>query len=116
MPIYHGQLEAYWEQGWEGRIEYALAITGGDAPFFLCTGQYLTIYTADDHILWQGRLHFVSRGRERHKLNFGIWADAKQQGVPYARWIAWFVQQPPLRAMVIDDEPAAATTASPSRP
>jgi hypothetical protein len=24
--------------------------------------------------------------------------------VPYSRWIAWFVQQPPLRATVVEDE------------
>ncbi|MDQ1300540.1 MAG: hypothetical protein QG637_458 [Chloroflexota bacterium] len=105
MLIYNGHLEAYWEQGWEGRIEYALAVAGRPSPFFLSPGQHLTIFAPDDRILWQGRLRFVGRGREQHNLPIGIWADSKQAGVPYGRWIAWFIQRPPLRATVVEDEP-----------
>lgn len=103
MAIYDGELHAYWEQGWEGRIEYAVAIEGQPRPFFLTTGQHLTIYAEDGSVLWQGVLRFVSRGREQHSLPYGIWSDFKQQGVPYGRWIAWFVHQPPLRAVIRDD-------------
>lgn len=109
MPIYHGYLEAYWEQGWEGRIEYALSFERQSAPFFLANGQHLTIYAPDDAILWQGRLHFVGRGREQHTLPTGIWADVKQESVPYGRWIAWFLERPALRATVVEDELTAQT-------
>jgi hypothetical protein len=115
MPIYHGYLEAYWEQGWEGRIEYALGMEGRPAPLFLADGQHLTIYAPDDTILWQGRLRFVGRGRERHNLPTGVWADGKQEEVPYDRWLGWFLHEPPLRAAMMD-EPTAAEDASPPRP
>lgn len=125
MATYDGELCAYWEQGWEGRIEYALAIEGQPHPLFLTTGQRLTIYGTDGGVLWQGRLRFVSRGREQHSLPYGIWSDLKQQGVPYGQWIAWFVHQPSLRATVVDqptgseamiEAPPAATTAGPRSP
>lgn len=116
MTTYHGYLEAYWEQGWEGRIEYALAIEGESHPFFLTTGQHLTIYAADGGVLWQGRLRFVGRGREQHDLRSGIWADVKQEGVPYGQWIAWFVHQPPLRATLETEPPEELATNSPLLP
>lgn len=100
MPSYQGYLEAYWEQGWEGRIDYALAVDGWSTPFILADGQHLTIYAPDGAVLWQGRLRFVSRGREQHNLSTGIWAYEKQQGVSYGQWMAWFLHQPPLRAAV----------------
>lgn len=101
MAIHHGALEAYWEQGWEGRIEYALAIEGQSHPFFLTTGQHLTIYGEDGDVLWQGLLRFVSRGREQHHLPTGIWAFEKQRGVPFDQWLGWFLHDPPLRATVV---------------
>lgn len=113
MAIYHGELHAYWEQGWEGRIEYALAIEGEPHPFFLATGQHLTIYAEDGGVLWQGVLRFVSRGREQHHLPTGIWAFEKQRNVPYGQWLGWFLHHPPLRAMVTDEPPA--TAAAPPR-
>jgi hypothetical protein len=116
MPTYHGYLEAYWEQGWEGRIEYALSIEGKPTPYFLADGEHLTVYAPDDTILWEGQLRFVGRGREQHDLPSGIWAYEKQAGVPYSRWIAWFVQQPPLRATVVEDELASPTTGWSPRP
>lgn len=104
---YAGVLEAYWEQGWEGRVEYALFVEGLGAPFFLATGQRLTIYTEDGGVLWAGVVRLVRRKwREQHNLSFGIWSYEKQAGLSYAQWMAWFVHDPPLRATVeVDDEP-----------
>lgn len=111
MTVYDGELHAYWEQGWEGRIEYALAIEGQPHPFFLAKGQHLTIYAEDGSVLWQGVLRFVSRGREQHHLPTGIWTFEKQRGVPYGQWLGWFLHDPPLRATVTDEPPAVAAAA-----
>lgn len=102
---YTGVLEAYWEQGWEGRVEYALYIEGMGAPFFLANGQRLTIYAQDGSVLWAGVVRLAPRKwRENHNLPSGIWAYEKQAGLSYAQWIAWFVHKPPLRATVEVDE------------
>ncbi len=102
-----GQLEAYWEQGMEGRIEYAFypddpaLREAGTLPIWLKNGHFLRIFDGDD-VLWEGEIQFVSRRGwfrdEQHDLPNGIWHDAKQKGVSYAQWIAWFWQKPPLRA------------------
>lgn len=102
---YDGLLEAYWEQGWEGRIEYALFIEGQSAPLFLVNGQRLTIHAEDGSVLWSGVVRLVRRKwREQHNLPSGIWSYEKQAGVSYALWIAWFVHIPPLRATVEEDD------------
>ncbi len=104
---YAGELEAYWEQGWEGRVEYALFIEGLGAPFVLANGQRLTIYAEDGSVLWSGAVCLVRRKwREQHHLASGIWAYEKQAGLSYAQWLAWFVHDPPLRATVEVDEEA----------
>jgi hypothetical protein len=102
---YTGILEAYWEQGWEGRVAYALSGEGFDRPLFLANGQRLTIYAEDGSVLWWGVVCLTPRKRwEDHALPYGFWSDVKQKGVPYAQWMAWFVHAPPLRAMVEVDE------------
>lgn len=94
-----GHLEPYWEQGWEGRIEFALQVAGMDRPVFLENGQHLTIYGPGERELWAGKLEFVRRRWwDRHRLDAGIWAWTKQKGVPYARWMEWFWHRPPLEA------------------
>ena len=101
MKTLHGVLDAYWEQGWEGRIEFTLLIEGQKSPgVFLQDGQHLTIYTAEGQILWTGKLHFVKRNLwfDHHKLKAGIWSDVKQRGVSYAQWLDWFWRKPPLKA------------------
>lgn len=113
MSDYHGCLEAYWEQGWEGRIEYSLAVDGWSHPFILVDGQYLTIFAPDGAVLWQGWLHFVGRGRERHRLPTGIWAYTKQKGLSYGQWMAWFLHQPPLRATVLEPRLPVAPSSRP---
>jgi hypothetical protein len=103
--ILEGTLEAYWEQGWEGRIEYAFRFEGQTNPFLLQNGQRLTIYDADEKLLWSGTLQFVKRGFfDRHKLNADIWSYIKQKGVSYADWMDWFWHKPPLKAKLEFEE------------
>lgn len=61
MHRYAGLLEAYWEQGWEGRVEYALFVEELGSPFFLATGQRLTIHAGDGSVLWSGVVRLVRR-------------------------------------------------------
>lgn len=107
MTELHGVLEAYWEQGWEGRVEYALHVEGMTGPFLLASGQHLTIYNDSNDVLWSGRVNLVRRNNwfDRHNLDAGIWSWGKQKGVAYADWIGWFWNKPPLKAtLLIDDE------------
>jgi len=105
--ILQGALEAYWEQGWEGRIEFSLQVERQERPnIFLQNGQRLTIYSVDDQILWSGTLDFIRRNTwlDQHKLKAEIWAYTKQRGVSYAQWMEWFWHEPPLKATLeIDD-------------
>ena len=99
--IHHGKLEAYWEQGWEGRIDFAFQPDDSPHPIFLQNGHRLTILDADGETLWSGRIQFVARGgRENHNLDAGIWAYEKQKGVTYAQWMDWFWRKPPLEAIL----------------
>ena len=104
-----GVLEGYWEQGMEGRIEYAFLPDDpaerfeGKWPILIADGQYLKIYKDEENILWEGEIKLVARRRglffpEKHDLPNDIWSDFKQKGVPYKNWIAWFWQKPPYRA------------------
>lgn len=98
-----GTLEAYWEQGWEGRIEYAFAPDVRlPHPLFLAQGDHLTIWSAQGAVLWQGDIDFVSvRWWDRRPPDpIQVWAYTKQRGVRYADWLLWFWQRPPLRAML----------------
>jgi hypothetical protein len=100
-----GELEAYWEQGMEGRIEFAFQFEGNQHPFFLEDGQHLTIYGASNEILWSGKIRLVKRGFfDRHKLKADIWSYTKQKGVSYADWMDWFWRKPPLKAKLDIDE------------
>ncbi len=105
MSVLHGELEAYWEQGWEGRIEFAFQFEGNKEPFFLENGQRLTIYAADEKILWSGKIQYVNRGFfDNHKLSAGIWSEIKQKGVSYADWMDWVWRKPPLKAKLEFEE------------
>lgn len=99
MKVIEGELEAYWEQGMEGRIDFAFHFEGNRRPFFLEDGQNLTIYDSDGNILWSGKLQFVKLGFfDKHKLKADIWSYTKQKGVSYANWMDWFWRKPPLKA------------------
>jgi len=106
MTELQGELEAYWEQGWEGRVEYALHVDGAKGPFFLANGQHLTIYSDDNDTLWSGKIKFVKRNTwfDKHKLDAGIWSGVKQKAVSYADWMDWFWRKPPLKAKLIVEE------------
>lgn len=97
----HGHLEAYWEQGWEGRIEYAFAPDGGSAqPLFLKSGDRLTIRDPQGGLLWQGVVDLVPvRWWDRRPPDpIQVWSYERQRGVSYADWVQWFWHRPPLRA------------------
>ena len=105
MKIIEGCLEAYWEQGWEGRIAFAFQFEGNHQPFFLENGQRLTIYDSNEEILWSGKIQFVQRRFfDKHNLKANIWSDEKQKGVTYADWMDWFWRKPPLKAILEIEE------------
>ncbi|MGB2927080.1 MAG: hypothetical protein WBB82_17410 [Limnothrix sp.] len=102
MNKLEGELEAYWDQSWEGRIAFAFNTFSNTRPFFLENGHYLTIYESEATILWAGTIAFVPRGFfDRHQLKVGIWSGTKQKGVSYADWMDWFWRRPPLKATLI---------------
>jgi len=51
-----GKLEAYWEQGWEGRIAFAFQADRATMPYFLKNGDQLTIYAEDGTAVWSGTI------------------------------------------------------------
>lgn len=108
MKVISGELEAYWEQGWEGRIDFAFQFEGNEAPFILQNGHQLTIYDTDEKILWSGKIQLVKRSTwwDNHKLDAGIWSYVKQKGVSYADWMDWFWRKPPLKAKLEIEESA----------
>ena len=78
IKILQGELEAYWEQGREGLILFSFMPEGGKGLNDLITlqnGQLLTIFNADDSILWSGTISFIRRSNfwDRHKLDADIW-------------------------------------------
>ena len=105
MQKYEGHLEANWEQGWEGRIDFAFQPDDSPHPIFLQSGHCLTILNADGTTLWSGTIQFVARGgRDNHNLDAGIWAYEKQKDVTYAQWMDWFWRKPPLKATLEIEE------------
>lgn len=100
-PTLEGTLEAYWEQGFEGRIEYAFAPDGGSPqPLFLRNGDHLVIHGPEGQVLWQGVIDFVAvRWWDRRPPDpIQVWSHERQRGVRYADWVQWFWRRPPLRA------------------
>ncbi len=99
---YEGHLEAYWEQGWEGRVEYAFTRhdrAGLAALVFLARGDLLTIYDPAGGVRWSGAIELVRRGWfSRAPRELTMWNEFTQRGVAYADWIRWFVHRPPLAA------------------
>ena len=94
----NGRLMAYWEQGWEGRIEYGFEPDMRDAsagPCFIRNGDYLRIFSPDACVLWEGDVRLVPRRRwllirQQHDLGNDVWHDLTQAGVAYKDWIFWF--------------------------
>ena len=99
MAELFGELEAYWEQGWEGRIAFAFHALNQTKPLFLQNGHQLTIYDHRDKVIWSGEINLVKLGAlDRHNLDAEIWSGSKQKGVSYQNWMAWFWHKPPLKA------------------
>ncbi len=99
MSVLKGELVAYWEQGWEGRIDFVFQPDDTNTPIFLKNGDRLTILDGDGTALWSGKIQWVRRRFwDRHRLEAGIWSYQKQKGVSYHQWMAWFWQKPPLQA------------------
>ncbi len=94
-----GHIVIYFEQGWEGRCEWAFEednpnVQGGVALLFLQNGQRLNIID-----IWQGIIDLVPTQRsDTNKRGDKVWAGNKQNNVPYDKWFEWFTHQPPLRA------------------
>jgi hypothetical protein len=110
-----GELAGYWEQGYEGRINYtfipdenAEAINGGRG-YFLKSDDFLRIFDENGVVIWEGEIKLVPVRTsalffpDRHKLDNNIWATNKQQGVSYADWIGWFWSTPRMRAEFFRD-------------
>lgn len=104
--VIKGHIEGYWEQGWEGRIEYVFIPEGGndreemEAVIFLSKGHCLTIYEKEGEVLWRGEIELVGRSWwERLKgSKHNVWSESKQKGVSYEEWVDWFWQKAPLKA------------------
>ena len=97
-----GKIFAYYEQGWEGRIEFAFSPKNAQNFIFLQTGDYMTLYNHDNSILFQGKIKFCRRRFwDKHKLTVDIWSFRKQKGVSYEKWMQWFWQEPNLKAELI---------------
>ncbi len=100
-----GYIFAYFEQGWEGRIDFAFHSEEQQTFIILETGDKLTLFNKDNAIVFQDELKFVKRRCwDKHNLNADIWSFVKQSGIPYAKWMQWFWQKPNLSAELIKSE------------
>jgi len=110
-----GELAGYWEQGYEGRIDYtfipdvnAKAINSGRG-YFLKSGDFLRIFDENNLVIWEGEIDLVPSRigtlffPDRHKLDTSIWATTKQKNVSYADWMSWFWSKPNMRAEFFRD-------------
>ncbi len=108
MEAWDGVIFAYWEQGMEGRIEFAFQPANSSKPIFLKNGHHLTIYSKNDEVVWSGYINLVKRRFwDRHRLPVPIWSYNKQKTVPYKQWMEWFWSKPPLKAKLeqkVNDE------------
>ena len=103
--VFDGTLEAYSEQGWEGRIEFAFRAVNIDVPLFLQNGYSLTIYNIDGAELWSGRVQLVARKIwDNHRIKASVWSPIKQKGVSYAQWMDSYWRDPPLKAILEVEE------------
>jgi hypothetical protein len=104
MSQSNGELVAYWEQGWEGRIDFAFQSDDANQPIFLKNGHTLTIYDEAETVLWSGKIKWVRvRVWDRYQNKKTIWSYEKQKGVSYGQWLAWFWREIPLKARLASD-------------
>ena len=108
--VIRGHIEGYWEQGWEGRIEYVFVPEEGsnvrEPMIFLTKGQRLTIYDKEGKILWRGEIELVGKSwwESFKDSKLSVWSESKQKGVSYEEWIDWFWQKAPLKAELTINE------------
>jgi protein-S-isoprenylcysteine O-methyltransferase Ste14 len=94
----NGTLLAYYEQGWDGRIEFFFQPDDSQEFIPLKNGQFLTIFDEEGKMLWSGRIELVKREFfDWHKY---VWANSKQKGVSYSQWMTWYWTLPPLQAQL----------------
>ena len=101
MRVINGELEAYWEQGWEGHcVEFAFQFDGNAQRLSFCrTASVFTIFDADGSVLWSGEIRFVKRRFfDKHQLMPISGPTSEVKGVSYADWMDWFWRKPPLKA------------------
>ena len=98
MGIINGTLLAYYEQGWDGRIEFFFQPDDSQEFIPLQNGQQLTLFDEDGKTLWSGKIELVKRGLfDTHKY---VWSKSKQKGVSYTQWLTWYWTLPPLQAQL----------------
>lgn len=108
--VIRGHIEGYWEQGWEGRIEYVFVAEEGnnirEKTIFLSKGHYLRIYNEEGKIIWEGGIELVGKSwwESFKESKLSIWSESKQKGVSYEQWIEWFWQKTPLKAEMVINE------------
>ena len=98
LGIINGTLLAYYEQGWNGRIEFFFQSDDSKEFIPLQNGQLLTLFDEEGKTLWSGKIELVERGFfDTHKY---VWSKSKQKGVSYAQWLTWFWTLPPFQAQL----------------
>lgn len=109
-PTITGTVTGHWEQGWEGRILWALEPdTPSDWPIPLADffGDELTLFAADGSVLWSGILRPIYSygflGLRRVHPGDGHWFP---QGTSLQQWRTWLTQLPQLRAAIRRVAPA----------
>ena len=109
--IITGTITGYWEQGWEGRIDYVFEPDDpqyrpeGTWPIMIQNGQELHIFDERGETLWHGRVQLVrKRWYERTDPAIKVWHTEKQKGISYRQWLNWFWHKPPLRAELTRQE------------
>ena len=97
-----GELDPYWEQGWEGSFHYNLTIPNATRPYFLEEGDLLDIIGHDGKLLWSGAFHLRKRRFwERHKLALNVFTGTVLKGLSYGQWMEWLWSKPRLKARVL---------------
>lgn len=108
--VIKGQIEGYWEQGYEGRIEYVFIPEEKskirEPMIFLEKGHHLIVYDKEGKVLWSGIIELVGKSwwESFKESKLSVWSESKQKGVSYEKWIEWFWQKAPLKAEIIIKE------------
>jgi hypothetical protein len=97
-----GELDPYYEQGWEGSFRYNLTVPGMNEPYFLKDDDLLDILDQDGQPLWSGFFRLRKRRFwERHKLGSDVFSDTVLKGLSYQQWMEWLWSNPRLKARIL---------------